>query len=258
MNINKRTFWVAIVLILFTDIVSVAWLLNHNNSKNVLIVGAIQRNNQDIYNLKTRKLVIDLPILYLDNKSETPVLVTPPPIPIEVEPPVTEGGDNIEEAPAEVEDTTEKDTTLFIEGVKHWEGFKSKVYVCSGGKTTIGYGFTGSEIKGRIKISQRVATKQLVDEVLPKHAAHVDEIVKVPLTHYQRLALISFSYNLGRQNLIRLVSGENRLNGGNYDSVVRLLPKYRKAGGVVSNGLVLRRSWEVDVFQGNIHTQYGN
>lgn len=244
MNINKKTFWLAISLLLAADIASVAWLVNHNHSKNALIISAIQRNNQAIYNLETRELVIDLPILYLDNESETPVLVTPPPAPIEVAP--------------EVEDTIDEDTTLFIEGVKHWEGFKSKVYVCSGGKATIGYGFTGSEIKGRITISRDVATKQLIDEVLPKHAANVDEIVKVPLTHYQRLALISFSYNLGRQNLIRLVSGENRLNSGNYDSVAKILPQYRKSGGVVSNGLVLRRAWEVDAFQGDIHNRYGN
>jgi lysozyme len=247
MNITKRTLWITIALLLVADVTSVAWLVSHTHSKDALIIEAIQRNNQAIHDLETRELIIDLPILYLDNDPETPVLVTPPPTPIELVQPSVE-----------IEDTTEEDTTMFIEGVKHWEGFKSKVYVCSGGKTTIGYGFTGSEVKGRISISRSVATKQLVDEVLPKHAANVDELVTVPLTYYQRLALISFSYNLGRQNLIRLVSGENRLNSGNYDSVVQILPQYRKAGGVVRNGLVLRRAWEVDVFQGNFHNQYGN
>lgn len=156
------------------------------------------------------------------------------------------------------EEISSEDIQKFFNGVKHWEGFRNTVYTCSGGVKTIGYGFTGKEIKNRTYITPDVAHEELVNEVIPKHLNNVDEVVKVPLNKYQRLALASFSYNLGRSNLIRLVSGKNRLNSGNYESVEKIMPLYRKSDGKVRRGLELRRSWEVDVFNGNIHTEYGN
>lgn len=147
---------------------------------------------------------------------------------------------------------------VLVNGVKHWEGFKSEKYVCSGGKVTLGYGFTGKEIGNMTRISKEYAHKHLIENVLPKYEKDVEEIVNVPLTPYQKAALVSFTYNLGRTNLIRLVSGEGRLNDGNYESIIHIMPKYRKAGGHVNRGLELRRAWEVDMFMGKLHSQYGN
>jgi GH24 family phage-related lysozyme (muramidase) len=63
-------------------------------------------------------------------------------------------------------------------------------------------------------------------------------------------ALTSFAFNCGMTNLKKLVNGQDRLNDGNYESVERLLPMYRKAGGKVREGLVKRRSWELGLWKG--------
>lgn len=146
----------------------------------------------------------------------------------------------------------------FVAGVKHWEGYRSKRYVCSGGAVTIGYGFTGKEIKNRNYITKSVADYELEHEVLPKYGKIVDKNVKVKLTEYQRLALIDFTYNLGEGNLRRLVNGKGRLNSGNYDSVLKLMPQYRKSGGKVRTGLVKRRAWGCRLWKGQMCSNYGN
>ena len=48
-------------------------------------------------------------------------------------------------------DSEEDAWNEMLDGVKHFEGFRSKKYVCSGGKETIGYGHTGPAVnKGDI------------------------------------------------------------------------------------------------------------
>lgn len=174
----------------------------------------------------------------------------------------------IEQVPAETENeevgttlihgVSEDEFTAFVDGIKHWEGFRSKLYVCSGGVTTIGYGFTKDEIRGRKTITEQEAHRQLVEVVIPKHLKNVDEVVAVDLTPHQRLALASFSFNLGRGYLNKLVNGEDRLNGGKYISINKILPQYRKAGGVVRKGLIYRRSWELSMWCGSVERTYLN
>ena len=145
-----------------------------------------------------------------------------------------------------------------IKGLKHWEGFKPRIYTCSGGVKTIGYGFTGSEIKGRTYISKEEAERQLVHEILPKYEKMVDRVVKVKLTHNQRMALVDFAFNFGEKPLRTLVNGKGRLNSGNYKSIEKIMPMYRKSGGQVRRGLVLRRQWALKLWKGEICNNYGN
>ena len=89
-----------------------------------------------------------------------------------------------------------------------------------------------------------------------EHLAEVREKVannvSVQLTEYQLNALTSFAFNCGMTNLKRLVEGEGRLNSGNYESVEKLLPQYRIAGGKVRKGLEKRRKWELSLWKGNL------
>ena len=97
-----------------------------------------------------------------------------------------------------------------------------------------------------------VEVRRLSDmERLAEIEEQVKKDVKVPLNDAQLCALTSFTYNLGRTNLLRLINGENRLNSGNYESVEKIMPLYRKAGGEVKEGLVKRRSFEVSLWNGN-------
>ena len=138
---------------------------------------------------------------------------------------------------------------VMISGVKFFEGFKPKCYKCCAGVPTIGYGCTDKNIVSKGKIDELTANRLLVDE-LTDTKEKVKEHVKVHLTENQLNALTSFAFNCGMTNLKKLVDGRNRLNDGNYESVERLMPMYRKAGGKVREGLVKRRKWEVSLWRG--------
>lgn len=139
---------------------------------------------------------------------------------------------------------------IALDGVKSFEGFREKPYKCPGGVRTIGYGFTGNLAKVK-SITKEEADMVLVKE-LHEYVLKVQDNVTVPLTRNQLYALASFTYNCGEGNLRQLVNGKNRLNSGNYKSVERLLPKYRKGGGKVLKGLEKRREWEVKLWKGEL------
>jgi lysozyme len=136
-----------------------------------------------------------------------------------------------------------------IEGVKSFESFKPAPYVCPAGVLTVGYGHTG-------EYASRYVNKQQAEKLLIEELDHYRQIVlrnvKVPLTENQLCALTSFAFNTGESNLQKLINGKNRLNSGNYDSVEKLMPMYRKGGGKVLQGLVKRREWELTLWNGII------
>ena len=139
---------------------------------------------------------------------------------------------------------------IALDGVKSFEGFREKPYKCPAGVRTIGYGFTGNLAKVK-SISKEEADLLLAKE-LHQYVLKVQDNVKVPLTKNQLYALASFTYNCGEGGLRQLVNGKNRLNSGNYKSVERLLPKYRKGGGKVLKGLEKRRQWELKLWKGEL------
>ncbi len=138
---------------------------------------------------------------------------------------------------------------MMVEGVKKFEGFYSRPYICPAGVKTIGYGHTGKEVN-RSYISEYEAT-ELLQQELEVCRDIVLSSVKVPLTEAQLAALTSFTFNLGRGSLYKLVSGKGRLNSGNYESIENILPLYRKADGKILRGLVKRRAWELDLWKAN-------
>ena len=135
-----------------------------------------------------------------------------------------------------------------LNGIKFFESFKRKRYTCPGGVGTIGYGCTKKYVVNKRTISREDAAFYLQKDY-DEYAAHVDRIVTVPLSPYQRAALISFTYNCGPGALTTLVTGPDRLNSGNYKSVETILPQYRKGGGKVLKGLVKRRAWELTIWR---------
>jgi lysozyme len=139
---------------------------------------------------------------------------------------------------------------LLLHLIKEKEGFFPKPYLCPAGKLTIGYGFTDSKYIKRKTITEKEASRILREEIIPLYAAKVNEIVKVPLSPFQRAALVSFCYNCGEENLARLVNGRDRLNSGNYSSTPRIMQRYTKASGKTLQGLVSRREQEAKLFLG--------
>lgn len=136
-------------------------------------------------------------------------------------------------------------------GLVHFEGFKSRPYYCCAGVRTIGYGCTDKSALRKGWISEKEARSLLLKEV-NKVKGKVREEVKVKLSDNQLNALTSFAFNCGMTNLRKLVNGKDRLNSGNYESVEKILPLYRKAAGKVRKGLERRRAWELALWKGEM------
>ena len=141
-----------------------------------------------------------------------------------------------------------------------WEGKETHVYRDSAGLPTIGVGhlLTRDEItSGKIMIAgvpvkyASGLTDQQIDRLLEHDLAwaesSVNTYIDVPLNQNQRDALISFTFNVGKQaffsSTLRKV-----LNQGRYDLVPEQLARWNRAGGKVIHGLVKRRNHEIDLF----------
>ena len=141
--------------------------------------------------------------------------------------------------------------------IAKWEGFRSAAYLCPAGVPTIGYGTTHYEGGEPVRLGDVItapAAMQLMRKEVASYARRVDVLVKVPLTHGERGALVSFVYNLGagalaESTLLRL------LNGGRRAEAAAQFSRWNKArvGGELTpmDGLTRRRAEEAAMFGGD-------
>ncbi|MGQ5522748.1 lysozyme [Chitinimonas sp. PSY-7] len=130
--------------------------------------------------------------------------------------------------------------------IKQYEGLRLKAYQDVVGVWTIGYGHTGSDVHAGLTITSAQAT-QLLQKDLQYFENGVSKLVTVPLNSNQFSALVSFSYNVGLNNLgsstlLRL------LNQGNYAGAAQQFPRWDRAGNQVLPGLLARRQAEQALF----------
>lgn len=116
----------------------------------------------------------------------------------------------------------------------------------SGAPWTIGFGTTGVGIVEGLVWTQTQADSQLTVR-LNQAADAVDRSVKIVLSSAQKAALVDLTYNIGmtafaNSTLLKLLNNDD-LNGASGQILV-----WNKSGGEVSNGLVLRRKTEYDLF----------
>ena len=166
----------------------------------------------------------------------------------------------LEPVPEPIKSTpkTRMDPEVFsrmVQMIKRFESFKPTPYICAAGVRTIGYGFTESKYLKMKRMTEPQASKILVEDVIPRYQSIVRKYVKVPLTSNQECALISFTFNCGEGNLVKVVDARrNRLNKGNYNTIPSVLLRYTKVriGNKVKtlNGLVTRRKQEAAMFAG--------
>ncbi|KAF8148213.1 lysozyme [Crassisporium funariophilum] len=140
--------------------------------------------------------------------------------------------------------------------IKGFEGFVASPAPDPIGLPTVGYGHLCkqpkcAEVPFKFPLTEAQATTLLNTDIAPMAACISKDIVDtVQLNENQYGALVSWAFNVGCGN-----SGGSalitRLNAGEDPNKVASeeLPKWRKAGGQVSNGLVARRSKEVAFFQ---------
>lgn len=131
-----------------------------------------------------------------------------------------------------------------IDLIKQFEGCRLKAYKALPSEQyyTIGYGHYGADVTPGMTISQADADEFLKRD-LTKFEMYVEK-TGLKLNQNQFDALVSFTYNCGPGNLLKLVAGRTILQIG--DAIL----KYNKAGGKVLKGLQRRREAERALFLG--------
>ncbi|HCU44764.1 MAG TPA: lysozyme [Sphingobacterium sp.] len=137
--------------------------------------------------------------------------------------------------------------------IKEFEGWYSKPYLDPIGLATIGYGFT-YYLPGRKKVTMKdkpltiAQGEPMLKEILANYENYVKRLVKKPLNQNQFDALVSFTYNLGADNLSKSTLLKKVNVDPNDPTIAAEFPKWNKAGGKVLPGLVRRRKAEADLY----------
>jgi len=139
-----------------------------------------------------------------------------------------------------------------INFVKGFEGFRGSVYNDLVGVATLGYGMTGTSIKGLTSITELVASTMLEDLInrnygnpLSKDLARLGVI----LNQNQFDALTSMAYNVGVAGLLGSTLYRDIANGiRDKNTITKDFAMWCKAGGNTVQGLVRRRSEEATMF----------
>ncbi len=141
------------------------------------------------------------------------------------------------------------------QGVKiitNFEGFEAEAYSCPAKVWTIGYGSTrqpdGQKVNASCAAITEPTAKKWLQNDLIKFENQLKRLVKIELTENQFSALISLIYNIGGGNF-KASTLRAKLNRGDYIGAANEFPKWRRAGGRILKGLVLRRAAEQALFE---------
>lgn len=135
---------------------------------------------------------------------------------------------------------------------RHFEGFRSKPYLCPAGYWTIGYGTVYKPDGTRVTpdhppITQDEANEWLLHELRNNYMAGVLRASPRLIAHPGALAAITdFAYNLGVPRY-RASTLRRRLEADDWDQAKVELMKWVRGGGRVLPGLVRRRQAEVEL-----------
>jgi lysozyme len=132
---------------------------------------------------------------------------------------------------------------------RHFEGFRSRPYLCPAGVATIGFGATYYEDGTTVTLLDPPITRERAERLLAYH------IQRVYTPAVQRLcpnidtperlgAITDFALNLGNGRL-RASTLRKRILANDWEAVPAELRKWTCAGGKVLKGLVLRREAEI-------------
>lgn len=139
----------------------------------------------------------------------------------------------------------------YLDKIKEFEGFRAHAYKCPAGVWTIGYGRTSGVTSS--SVTSRAAEEAWFNkyvEGLEKEVSIYMEEHGYAIVDYQLQALTSFIYNLGYGSLMKLTNNGKR----SILEISKKIPEYNKGGGKVLAGLVRRRAWEKDLFDGKFES----
>lgn len=130
-----------------------------------------------------------------------------------------------------------------------------EAYLCPARVWTLGWGHTkGVRMGQHCTLAQ--AEQWAVEDCADAERA-VNDLVGVPLTQNQFDALVSFVFNVGRGRPQSDPKGPagfhgstllRKLNAKDYTGAAKEFPRWNKGGGVILNGLVMRRADEQALF----------
>lgn len=125
-------------------------------------------------------------------------------------------------------------------------------YRCPAGVPTIGFGSTHYPTGRKVQMADPPITKayaqKLLDIEMESVEGSVARLIRHPLNVNQFSALCSWVYNLGSGRL-QSSTLRSKLNRGDVDGAAAEFPKWRRAGGRILLGLVLRRAAERQLFE---------
>ena len=129
-----------------------------------------------------------------------------------------------------------------LDKIAQFEGIRLKAYkpVAAEKYWTIGVGHYGPDVTQGMTI-----TRQQAMDLFAKDIKKFEDYVTATglvLTQAQFDALVSFTFNCGPGNLVKLVKGRD------YQQIADAMLLYNKGSGKVLPGLVRRRQWEHDLF----------
>ena len=142
-----------------------------------------------------------------------------------------------------------KTSQIGIDLIKHFEGFKSKPYLCPAKIPTIGYGSTfyknGKKVTLKDKPINEEEAEDLLKLILKSFELIVLKKIKVPLKQNQFDALVSHTYNTGGSDTLFKLINQNAP-----DDQIRkwFTTKYITGGGKRLQGLVNRRNAEANLY----------
>ena len=126
--------------------------------------------------------------------------------------------------------------------IAKYEGFRSGVYMCPGGKSTIGYGFTDPELIAKGSITRKEADRVLGIKVRAEIAWLNSQGLK-DVSPMRKAALVSWVYNLGRGNFLKSTMLK-RIKEGNWIAAQKECNRWVFSNGIRLGGLVNRRAEE--------------
>jgi len=131
--------------------------------------------------------------------------------------------------------------------IKEFEGCRLKAYLCPAGVWTIGWGYTGKEVTDNLTWTQIQADEHLLKTAVKclQQAITASPILRDCKVEKQA-AIADFIYNLGLGNYLKSTL-KLRVDQGNWVSASTEIKKWKKANGVVLQGLVKRREKEASL-----------
>jgi len=142
---------------------------------------------------------------------------------------------------------------LAAELCRHFEGFRSKPYICPAGYPTIGYGTVWKPDGTKVEMTDAPITKELANEWMMHElrnnyaAAVLKASPKLVANPGALAAMIDFAYNLGGARY-RASTLRRKIDAQDWEGAKNQLGRWVRGGGIVLPGLVRRRKAEAALF----------